>query len=96
MPIRLNIEITSPMDADDHELLSGIAVMTLAIANHEMAKAKFPEAFGDGDGLQEAEAQPASCGAVNPADASAVCIAGVAHKGRHTFRPAGSGSARAN
>ena len=95
MGIRLNIEITSPMDADDHELLSGIAVMTLAIANHEMAKAKFPEAFGDENGLQ-AEESPVSCGAVSPADASAVCIAGVAHKGRHTFRPAGPGPARAN
>jgi len=30
-------------------LVSGIAVMTLAIANHEKAKAKSPEAFGDED-----------------------------------------------
>lgn len=94
MPIRLNIEITSPMDADDHELLSGIAVMTLAIANHELAKAKFPEAFDDEVGLQ-AEEPPAPCGAVNPADPGAVCVAEAAHKGRHTFRPA-DGGARAN
>ena len=45
MGIKLNIEITSPMDARDHELLSGIAVMTLAIANHELAEQRFPEAF---------------------------------------------------
>jgi hypothetical protein len=45
--IKLNIEITSPMDARDHELLSGIAVMTLAIANHELAEQRFPEAFED-------------------------------------------------
>jgi len=45
--ISLKIEITSPMDERDHELLSGIAVMTLAIANHELARAKFPEAFSD-------------------------------------------------
>jgi hypothetical protein len=95
MGIRLNIEITSPMDADVHELLSGIAVMTLAIANHELAVAKFPEAFGDEDGLQAGE-PPASCGAVNPADAGAACVAEVAHKGRHTFRPVGAGPARAN
>jgi len=82
--IKLNIEITSPMDARDHELLSGIAVMTLAIANHELAVAKFPEAFGDEDGLQAEE--PASCGAINPADAGAICVAEVAHRGRHTFR----------
>jgi hypothetical protein len=45
--IKLSIEILSPLTPDDHELLSGIAVMTLAIANHELAKAKFPEAFAD-------------------------------------------------
>jgi hypothetical protein len=45
--IKLGIEILSPLTPDDHELLSGIAVMTLAIANHELAKARFPEAFGD-------------------------------------------------
>jgi hypothetical protein len=82
--IKLNIEITSPMDARDHELLSGIAVMTLAIANHELAVAKFPEAFGDEDGLQAEE--PAPCGAINPADAGAACVAEAAHRGRHTFR----------
>ena len=49
MGIKLNIEITSPMDARDHELLSGLAIMTLAIANHELAEQRFPEAFKDND-----------------------------------------------
>ena len=53
MGIKLNIEITSPMTVDDHELLSGIAVMTLAIANHELAKEKFPEAFSDEEDATE-------------------------------------------
>jgi hypothetical protein len=30
MPIKLNFEVTSLMDASDHELLSGVAVMLLA------------------------------------------------------------------
>ena len=47
MPIRLTIEIASPLDPDDRDLLSGVAVMTLAIANHEMAKTRFPETFTD-------------------------------------------------
>ena len=47
MSIKLSIEITSPLGDDDRDLLSGIAVMTLAIANHEMAKNAFPETFGD-------------------------------------------------
>lgn len=45
MGISLRIEITSPMDERDHELLSGIAVMTLAIANHTLAEERFPDAF---------------------------------------------------
>ena len=45
MPIKLNIEVTSPLTPDDNDLLSGVAVMTLAIANHEMAKAAFPGMF---------------------------------------------------
>jgi hypothetical protein len=84
MGIKLNIEITSPMDARDHELLSGIAVMTLAIANHELAEQRFPEAFKEDEGLQAEE--PAPCGAINPADPGAACVAEAAHRGRHTFR----------
>ena len=49
MPVELTIKITSPLDARDHELLSGIAVMVLAIANHELAEQRFPEAFTDGE-----------------------------------------------
>lgn len=56
MGIKLNIEITSPMDARDHELLSGIAVMTLAIANHELAEQRFPEAFTPDEGEEATEA----------------------------------------
>jgi hypothetical protein len=54
-PIKLAVEIISPLGEEDRELLSGIAVMTLAIANHELAKAKFPEAFTDDDGLSPEE-----------------------------------------
>jgi len=49
MAIKLNLKIESPMDGHDHELLSGIAVMVLAIANHELAEQRFPEAFRDPD-----------------------------------------------
>jgi hypothetical protein len=96
MAIKLNIEITSPMDARDHELLSGIAVMTLAIANHELAEKRFPEAFTENDQDAGKAESPASCGAVNPADAGAICVADAAHRGRHTFRKVGPGLAMAN
>lgn len=45
MAIKLAIEIVSPLTPDDRDLLSGIAVMTLAIANRELAAQGFPETF---------------------------------------------------
>ena len=46
MGIRLSIEIASPLTPDDKDLLSGrVAVMTLAIANRELAQPSFPETF---------------------------------------------------
>jgi hypothetical protein len=83
VPIELTIRITSPMDESDRELLSGVAVMTLAIANHELAKAKFPEAFGD-DVLTEEAIPPAPCGMAD--DAGSFCVSKVGHRGRHRFR----------
>jgi hypothetical protein len=92
VPISLSINIISPLVDEDRELLSGIAVMTLAIANHELAKVKFPEAFSDDDGLTEDETpaeepvaiQPAACGMTD--DQGRVCIAKAGHRGRHAWR----------
>jgi len=83
--IRLSIEITSPLTPDDKDLLSGVAVMTLAIANHEMAKNAFPDAFGDGDEAG-VTATPARCGFTDPKRPDRVCIADEGHGGRHKFR----------
>ena len=68
MGVKLSFEISSPLDGEDRDLLSGIAVMTLAIANREMAKARFPETFpddeddeadlGDGHGAHAAVSGP--------------------------------------
>ncbi len=101
MGISLKIEITSPMDERDHELLSGIAVMTLAIANHELARAKFPEAFSEEEAPAPADEEPTEnpeppepvrlCGVIAPPpDGDMICISEVGpsglHKGRHKFR----------
>jgi hypothetical protein len=94
-PIKLAVEIISPLGEEDRELLSGIAVMTLAIANHELAKTKFPEAFGEDDGLSPEEPveepvetpvenPPAPCGMTD--DQGRVCIAKAGHRGRHAMR----------
>ena len=86
MGIELSIRITSPLGEDDRDLLSGIAVMTLAIANHEMAKNAFPETFGDDDGLRPEPPRPAPCAFLNPENPSLICIADAGHRGRHRFR----------
>ena len=98
MPVELTIRVISPLTPDDHELLSGVAVMTLAIANHEMAKERFPETFADDQEAQEAA--PAPCGYVDPTNPILMCVGEVGHRGRHRFRPfpadAGGSMSRAN
>ena len=69
--IKLSIEILSPLTSDDHELLSGIAVMTLAIANHELAKANFPEAFADEPDAADEVASPDELDDASDADSGA-------------------------
>jgi hypothetical protein len=91
MPIELHVNITSPLTPDDHELLSGVSVMLLAIANHELAKARFPEAFGDDE--PEEPVAPVSCGMED--DGGGVCVGNVGHRGRHRFRPGGKPEADA-
>ena len=56
--------------------------MTLAIANHEMAKAAFPDAFGDT--TEEAE-PPTPCGHLDPAG-EMICVGNAGHRGRHKYR----------
>lgn len=89
MSVKLTIEITGPLDPEDRDLLSGVAVMTLAIANHEMAKNAFPETFRDDD-EPDAPAvtpgQPVPCAHLDTADPNRICIAESGHRGRHQFR----------
>ena len=90
MGIRLSIDITSPLTPDDRDLLAGIAVMTLAIANREMAENRFPDTFTP----DEPEEQPQDeeyvaakpCGLVNSASESEICVSPVGHRGRHRYR----------
>ena len=96
MSIKLSIEITSPLGDDDRDLLSGIAVMTLAIANHEMAKNAFPETFGEEPGAEAARPnQPAPCAFLDARDPTRICIAEAGHRGRHRFRTMATGDVEA-
>jgi hypothetical protein len=90
MTIKLNIEIESPLTPDDRDLLSGIAVMTLAIANRELAQQGFPDTFPPDEPQEEAEPQP--CGSMEFDQESAnatgrACASPVGHPGRHKYRP---------
>jgi hypothetical protein len=93
MSVRLSIEITSPLDADDRDLLSGVAIMTLAIANHEMAKNAFPEVFTEEDVSPPATLSPAPCAFLDPDGGTRICIGDAGHRGRHRFRTIGTGDA---
>jgi len=93
MSIKLSIEITSPLGDDDRDLLSGIAVMTLAIANHEMAKNAFPDAFGEDDAAEATRPTPAPCAFLDARDPTRICIGDAGHRGRHRFRRLAAGDA---
>jgi len=80
MSIKLQIDIQSPLTAEDHGLLTGISVMVLAIANMPLAQQRFPEAFPEED-------EPQRCGAIEITTGFR-CVDEVGHKGRHRFRDA--------
>ena len=82
MTVTLSIEITSPLTPDDRDLLSGIAVMTLAIANRELAQQGFPETFPS-DEPTEPEFGESPCGAVN--ESGCICVSPVGHADPHRF-----------
>jgi hypothetical protein len=85
--IRLSFEITSPLGPDDKDLLTRISIMTLAIANHELAKEHFPGVFPDDeDGDEQArqdQQRPLPCMVEHEGQH---CIGEVGHDGRHTYR----------
>ena len=82
MGIKLNVEISSPLEPEDRDLLTGLSIMTLAIANNELAKEHFPGTFPDAEELMEE--QP--CSAKDPDDPTRICVSEVGHSGRHKYR----------
>ncbi|MEY2668626.1 MAG: hypothetical protein RJA59_1264 [Pseudomonadota bacterium] len=83
MTVSLNISITSPLDEKDHELLAGLAMMTLAIANHEGAIKQDTEE--EKTEPQIPELVP-PCAFVNE-EKTLICIGAAGHRGRHKMRP---------
>jgi hypothetical protein len=67
-PVSRHRRVTLPVDADDRDLLSGIAVMTLAIANRELASQGFPETLPLDETTDPDLSVPQPCGVVVVAD----------------------------
>ena len=87
MGIKLNIEIVSPLEPDDRDLLTGLSIMTMAIANHELAKEHFPGVFPSAEEIAEQQRQDAAEAMPCMAERDGRhCISEVGHGGRHTYR----------
>jgi hypothetical protein len=80
MGIKLDVEVETPLSEDDRDILAGISVMTLAIANRQNLEDQ-PQ--------QEGEVDPLPCGSQSKADPTRSCVREVGHVGRHKYRPLG-------
>jgi hypothetical protein len=80
MGIKLNVEVETPLSDDDRDILAGISVMVLAIANRQNLEDQ-PHM------QQEGEVDPMPCGLQSKDDPTLFCVSEVAHKGRHKYRP---------
>ena len=89
MGVKLSIDIISPLEPDDREMLTGMSIMVMAIANHELAKEHFPGVFPSPDEIAEQQRQDAAAAEPMPCMVERDgrhCISEVGHKGRHTYR----------
>jgi hypothetical protein len=86
MPVELTIRVISPLAPEDKDLLTGVAIMTLAIANHELAKERFPETFtDDAETAVGTEREPTPCARIDRTDPARICIGDAGHRGRHRY-----------
>ena len=80
MGIKLDVSVETPLSDDDRDILAGISVMVLAIANRQNLADQDIDLPRDDDGPE----QP-YCGHVAP-DASGSCVREPRHSGRHKYR----------
>ena len=81
MGIKLDISMETPLSDDDRDILAGLSVMVLAIANRQNLVDQAEQL------AQEEEEQP-YCGSLAP-DASGSCIKEFGHAGDHEYRSLG-------
>ena len=79
MGIKLDVSVETPLSDDDRDILAGISVMVLAIANRQN--------LADQPHMQdEEESEPLPCGAQNRDDPKLFCVNEPGHAGRHKYR----------
>ena len=80
MGIKIDISAETPLSDDDRDILAGLSVMMLAIANRQN--------LADQPQMQdEEEGEPLPCGAQLEEDPTRYCVREVGHSGRHKYRP---------
>jgi len=81
MGIKLNIDVETPLSDDDRDILAGISVMVLAIANRQdLVDQPHMQEEDETEGIE-----PAPCG--SQGGDGEVCVKEVGHAGRHKYRP---------
>ena len=80
MGIKLDVSMEAPLSDDDRDILAGISVMVLAIANR-LNLEDHPHMQE-----QEEEGEPLPCGAQSSDDSRLFCINEPGHAGRHEYR----------
>ena len=76
MGIKLDISVETPLTPDDRDILAGISVMVLAIANRQD--------LADQPHMQGLEGEEEPCG--SESGDGRICVKAVGHLGRHKYR----------
>jgi hypothetical protein len=82
MGIKLSLDVETPLTDDDRDILAGISVMMLAVANRQNLAQQQMEMEVE---QEEGEDEPQPCGALNAKGEA--CAREAAHAGRHKYRP---------
>ena len=77
----------TPLSDDDRDILAGISVVVLAIANRQNLAEQAQQALDLEDETEGRE--PAPCGSPSKDEPARYCIREPGHSGRHKYRPFG-------
>ena len=80
MGIKLDISMETPLSDDDRDILAGISVMVLAIANRQNLVDQAQDLEDETEGME-----PLTCGSLAP-DMSGSCVREPGHSGHHKYR----------